>query len=92
MNLSVADLPEDVYSYSYSHSVDDELYNDSLDIDLGLLLDRLSKREKDVITMFYGINCEEKDLKEIVKVMKLTKERIRQNQRRCIEKNKRNNK
>ncbi len=55
--------------------------------DLGKVLDRLSDREKTVLTMRYGLgNTEPKTLDEVGNHLQVTRERIRQIEARAIEK------
>lgn len=50
------------------------------------LLEMLDERERDIIKMHFGIECEEKTLREIGQSLGITRERVRQIETRAIEK------
>lgn len=86
INLAIYDFPENDYSYP----ADSELVVDSLRIDIKEMLDLLSGLERDVLTMFFGLNCKEMDLNEIAEKMNLGRERVRQIRERAIKKLRKN--
>lgn len=66
---------------------EEEVVGESLKNEVGLLLDTLSDKEKTIISLRYGINGEKPlSLKEIGVRFNLTKERIRQIEKRALEK------
>lgn len=65
-------------SYFYDDSVDDDYAEDTDEL-LDTLLEKLSEREYDMISLYFGVNGRsKKTLDEIGKIYKLTKERVRQ--------------
>lgn len=65
-------------SYLYDDSVDDDYAEDTDEL-LDTLLEKLSEREYDMISLYFGVNGRsKKTLDEIGKIYKLTKERVRQ--------------
>ncbi|MCF8332196.1 MAG: RNA polymerase sigma factor RpoD/SigA [Bacteroidales bacterium] len=79
LHINVDDMPED------------ELIHDSLKKEILRALSSLSKREADVLILYYGINQQEPlTLEEIGINFELTRERIRQIKERAIRKLKRN--
>ena len=80
----------DSYLYSYHHPIDCDLTDESLNIDIKEILNLLSERERYIITLFFGINCEEKDLNEIAVKMNITYERVRHIKENAIKKLRRN--
>ena len=87
---------EEVSMYDILHINDDdmpedELIHDSLKKEILRALSSLSKREADVLILYYGINQKEPlTLEEIEMKFELTRERIRQIKERAIRKLKRN--
>lgn len=87
---------EEVSMYDILHINDDdmpedELIHDSLKKEILRALSSLSKREADVLILYYGINQKEPlTLEEIGMKFELTRERIRQIKERAIRKLKRN--
>ncbi|MCL4642046.1 MULTISPECIES: sigma-70 family RNA polymerase sigma factor [Olivibacter] len=60
-------------------ATDQQLIQDSLFLRIDLVLKKLSSRERQILTMFYGLsNSEPQTLDEIAYQLKLTPERIRQ--------------
>lgn len=59
-------------------NTDSALVSESLVTEVKLALERLPEREAKVIRLFFGIDCQEKTLEEIGKLMKLSRERVRQ--------------
>lgn len=58
---------------------DSDLLNDSLKMEIAIALSRLSVRESEVISYYYGLNGKSpKSLEEIGEMFKLTRERVRQ--------------
>lgn len=65
-------------SYLYDDSVNDDYAEDTDEL-LDTLLEKLSEREYDMISLYFGVNGRsKKTLDEIGKFYKLTKERVRQ--------------
>jgi RNA polymerase primary sigma factor len=63
---------------------DRTLVNESLSTEIERALSTLSDREKDIIRMFFGINCREMTLEEIGDKFGLTRERVRQIKEKAI--------
>lgn len=59
-------------------NTDSALVSESLVTEVKLALERLPEREAKVIRLFFGIDCQEKTLEEIGRIMKLSRERVRQ--------------
>ncbi len=59
-------------------NTDSALVSESLVTEVKLALERLPEREAKVIRLFFGIDCQEKTLEEIGRLMKLSRERVRQ--------------
>lgn len=65
---------------------EDEIMNESLSVEVENLLSILSEKERNILQMRYGLNGEKpKSLKEIGDSYSLTKERIRQIEKRALE-------
>ncbi|MFO7914486.1 MAG: RNA polymerase sigma factor RpoD/SigA [Candidatus Krumholzibacteriales bacterium] len=66
-------------------SADEMTYNNSLSGDMRKTLDTLTRREKSILIMYFGLNGEEPlTLEEIGRKMDLTRERIRQIKEKAI--------
>lgn len=70
--------PIDAISYKHSKSVDDEIEQSFMEEALHKALNQLSSRQKTIITLHFGINCEKKSLTEIGKILQLSKQRVAQ--------------
>ncbi|WP_228853368.1 sigma-70 family RNA polymerase sigma factor [Aegicerativicinus sediminis] len=69
----------DLYTVSKLDSPEEALLKASLVIELRNLLNNLSYRENEILTLFYGLNnCSPKSLHEIGSEIGLTRERVRQ--------------
>ncbi|MGH0053347.1 MAG: sigma-70 family RNA polymerase sigma factor [Sphaerochaetaceae bacterium] len=80
-NSTVGDFVEDNYS-----SAEDILMNKSLKDDINDALSVLSEKERDIVEMRFGLNgAIPMSLKEIGELYNLTKERIRQIEKKTIE-------
>jgi len=80
-NSTVGDFVEDNY-----RSADDILMNKALKDDINQALSILSEKERDIIEMRFGLNgAIPMSLKEIGELYNLTKERIRQIEKKAIE-------
>ena len=81
-NISLADFLEDS-----NYKIEEETEFDYLKQDLEALLERLKRREGDVIRMRFGLNnLKTRTLEEIGKIYGVTKECIRQTELRAIKK------
>lgn len=70
-----------------SPNADNTLLRDSLALEINRALDSmLSERERDIVRMFYGINCQEMTLEEIGERFALTRERVRQIKEKALRK------
>ena len=67
-----------------SPMADRSLVNESLSREIDRALSTLTEREKDIIQMFFGINCQEMTLEEIGDKFGLTRERVRQIKEKAI--------
>lgn len=73
-------------------AVSDDIFDDEIDKidweqDIEVMLELLSKRERQVITLRFGLNDEEsRTLEEVGKIMHVTRERVRQIEDRAIKK------
>ena len=74
----------DVLVNDDSPMADRTLVNESLSTEIERALSTLSDREKDIIRMFFGINCREMTLEEIGDKFGLTRERVRQIKEKAI--------
>ena len=74
----------DVLINDDSPMADRSLVNESLAKEIDRALDTLSKREKEIIQMFFGICDSEKTLEEIGDRFNLTRERVRQIKEKAI--------
>lgn len=70
--------PIDAISYKHSKSVDDEIEQSFMEEALHKALNQLSSRQKTIITLHFGINCEKKSLTEIGEILQLSKQRVAQ--------------
>lgn len=64
--------------------IDEELFRDSLYIEMDDVLQKLYPREREILKMYYGIGCKEMSLEEIALEFDLTKERVRQIKEKAI--------
>ena len=60
------------------------LINESLSTEVERALATLTERERDIIRLFFGINCQEMTLEEIGEKFGLTRERVRQIKEKAI--------
>jgi RNA polymerase primary sigma factor len=78
----ISDMNEIVNNKNYEAYVADEIDSDKKNEDrkhlVSNLLDCLSERERDIIEMYFGINCNQINLEEIGEVYGITRERTRQ--------------
>ena len=58
--------------------MDTALVSESLAQEVERALDRLPEREAQVLRLFFGIRCGEKNLEEIGQMLNLSRERVRQ--------------
>ena len=63
---------------------DKTLINESLSTEVERALATLTERERDIIRLFFGINCQEMTLEEIGEKFGLTRERVRQIKEKAI--------
>lgn len=63
---------------------DRTLINESLSTEVERALSTLTERERDIIKLFFGINCQEMTLEEIGEKFGLTRERVRQIKEKAI--------
>ncbi len=68
----------DVLINDDSPVADKTLINESLSTEVERALSTLTERERDIIRLFFGINCQEMTLEEIGEKFGLTRERVRQ--------------
>ena len=68
----------DVLVNDDSPVADKTLINESLSTEVERALATLTERERDIIRLFFGINCQEMTLEEIGEKFGLTRERVRQ--------------
>ncbi len=68
----------DVLVNDDSPIADRTLINESLSTEVERALSTLTERERDIIKLFFGINCQEMTLEEIGEKFGLTRERVRQ--------------
>ncbi|MDR1737355.1 MAG: RNA polymerase sigma factor RpoD/SigA [Candidatus Symbiothrix sp.] len=71
---------------------DRSLINESLSKEINRALLTLSERERDIVTLFFGLGCQEMTLEEIGDKFELTRERVRQIKEKAIRRLKQNNK
>ena len=74
----------DVLVNDDSPVADKTLINESLSTEVERALDTLTERERDIIRLFFGINCQEMTLEEIGEKFGLTRERVRQIKEKAI--------
>ena len=67
-----------------SPNADNQLINESLSKDIERALATLTERERDIIRLFFGIQCQEMTLEEIGEKFGLTRERVRQIKEKAI--------
>lgn len=81
-NTTIADSIPDL------RNSDPEDYNRTNELDEYIIevLDFLDEREQSIIKMRFGIECEEKTLGEIGQILGITRERVRQIEKRAIKK------
>lgn len=79
---SFADILED----KQNKSVEDELIDKELKKELIAAMEDLSEMDKDIITARYGLVGDKKTLKEVGEIYNLTKERIRQIEKKALKK------
>ncbi len=77
-----------IESIKDAKNLNPEENNEKIELDeyVNEILEVLDDREKDIIKMRFGINCEEKTLVEIGQVFGITRERVRQIEIRAIKK------
>ena len=68
----------DLLSSRETGEVDTALVSESLAQEVERALDRLPEREAQVLRLFFGIRCGEKNLEEIGQMLNLSRERVRQ--------------
>ncbi|BEH03684.1 sigma-70 family RNA polymerase sigma factor [Candidatus Karelsulcia muelleri] len=68
----------DVIKISESPKTDHSLEKESLQQDIKILLETLSERESQIITLHYGLGCFSMNLEKIAYLLRLTRERCRQ--------------
>ena len=74
----------DVLVNDDSPVADKTLINESLSTEVERALATLTERERDIIRLFFGINCQEMTLEEIGEKFELTRERVRQIKEKAI--------
>ncbi|KIO43973.1 MULTISPECIES: sigma-70 family RNA polymerase sigma factor [Porphyromonadaceae] len=74
----------DVLINDDSPVADKTLINESLSTEVERALSTLTERERDIIRLFFGINCQEMTLEEIGEKFGLTRERVRQIKEKAI--------
>lgn len=74
----------DVLVNDDSPVADRTLINESLSTEVERALSTLTDRERDIIKLFFGINCQEMTLEEIGEKFGLTRERVRQIKEKAI--------
>ena len=74
----------DVLVNDDSPVADETLINESLSTEVERALATLTERERDIIRLFFGINCQEMTLEEIGEKFGLTRERVRQIKEKAI--------
>ena len=74
----------DVLVNNDSPNADKSLINESLSREIERALATLTERERDIIRLFFGINCSEMTLEEIGEKFGLTRERVRQIKEKAI--------
>ena len=74
----------DVLVTDDSPVADKTLINESLSTEVERALATLTERERDIIRLFFGINCQEMTLEEIGEKFGLTRERVRQIKEKAI--------
>lgn len=65
-------------------STDSTLIKESLTTEVEKVMDRLPKRERDILRLSFGIGCQEISLEEIGSQLNLTRERVRQIKEKAI--------
>ena len=74
----------DVLVNDDSPVADKTLINESLSTEVERALATLTERERDIIRLFFGINCQEMTVEEIGEKFGLTRERVRQIKEKAI--------
>jgi RNA polymerase primary sigma factor len=74
----------DVLVNDDSPIADRTLINESLSTEVERALATLTERERDIIKLFFGINCQEMTLEEVGEKFGLTRERVRQIKEKAI--------
>ena len=74
----------DVLVNDDSPVADKTLINESLSTEVERALATLTERERDIIRLFFGINCQEMTLEDIGEKFGLTRERVRQIKEKAI--------
>lgn len=74
----------DVLVNDDSPIADRTFINESLSTEVERALSTLTERERDIIKLFFGINCQEMTLEEIGEKFGLTRERVRQIKEKAI--------
>lgn len=75
----------DVLPNNDSPMADSTVNQESLSKEVARVLEQLTPRERDIIKMYYGINCQEMTLEEIGLKFNLTRERVRQIKEKAIQ-------
>lgn len=70
--------PIATFSCNFFQSIDDEIEQSFMEETLHKALNELSNRQKTIITLHFGINCEKKSLTEIGEILQLSKQRVAQ--------------
>ena len=76
----------DVVPDTGTEKTDAGLESESLHEDLTAAMDVLNGREREIVTMAFGIGCREMSLEEIAQQLDLTRERVRQLKEKAIRK------
>jgi RNA polymerase primary sigma factor len=75
----------DVFNSGESPNADQELLQESLQVEIGRVLNTLSPRESDVLKLFYGLeNLKPMSLNEIGEIFEISRERVRQIKERAL--------
>ena len=74
----------DVLTDADAPNTDSSLNQESLSVEVDRALSQRSRRERDILKMFFGIGCQEMTLEEIALKFDLTRERVRQIKEKAI--------
>lgn len=66
------------------YSTDEDMFLESVSIEIDEALHKLHDRERDILKMFFGLGCLEMSLEEIAYRLGLTRERVRQIKEKAI--------